>query len=417
MNKKLPTQTALLSALLLEITGSAQAAIIQVDLTNCNLADAITAVNTDTATGGCSAGSGADVLELSSPNDQFVLTTALPTIASDVTINGNGVEVARNYNAADFTVLTIDPGVAVEINDLTITGGRLADNYGAGVFADNAATVVINNSIISGNEGGGVFFFNNIGSEINDSVIENNTANATYYYGAGVTVLGGDVAINNTTIAGNNSAATEAGGGGVYVSDFLDPTTLNITNSTLSGNSSENPGGGIGSFGFGNYGLELNLNNVTLVQNSSESGGGGLYTLNTDIAITQSLVSGNVAVSGNQWLSAGTTYATIDAYNVFGENNDSGVSGVTLGASDVVPSESPPQIFNLSLADNGGPTPTHALVPNGPAVDVVPAGSCLLVSDQTGQSRPQDGDGDGTADCDVGSVESVSDLIFKNGFD
>lgn len=417
MNNKLPTKAVLLSALLLEITGSVQAATIQVDLVNCNLADAITAANTDTATGGCPAGSDADVLELSSPNDQFVLTTGLPVIDSDVTINGNGVEVARNASADDFTVLTINQGRVVEINDLTITGGRLAGNYGAGVAAGNAATVVINNSIISGNQGGGVLFFNNIGSAINDSVIENNTANATEVYGAGISVIGGDVAINNTTIAGNSSAATMAGGAGVYVTDFSDPATLNITNSTISGNSSENSGGGIGSYGFGNYGIELNLNNVTLVQNSSENGGGGLYTLNTDIAITQSLLSGNTAASANQWLSAGTSYATIDAYNVFGENSDSGVSGVTLGASDVVPTVSPDQIFELSLADNGGNTPTHALIASGPAVDVVPAGSCLLGSDQTGLSRPQDGDGDGTADCDAGSVESVSDLIFKNGFD
>ena len=39
MNNKLPTKTVLLSALLLEVTGSAQAATIQVDLVNCHLGE------------------------------------------------------------------------------------------------------------------------------------------------------------------------------------------------------------------------------------------------------------------------------------------------------------------------------------------------------------------------------------------
>ncbi|MEZ4561033.1 MAG: hypothetical protein R2851_29580, partial [Caldilineaceae bacterium] len=41
-------------------TQTAYAATISVDGTTCTLADAITAANSDTATGGCVAGSGAD---------------------------------------------------------------------------------------------------------------------------------------------------------------------------------------------------------------------------------------------------------------------------------------------------------------------------------------------------------------------
>ena len=57
------------------------------------------------------------------------------------------------------------------------------------------------------------------------------------------------------------------------------------------------------------------------------------------------------------------------------------------------------------LADNGGPTETHALVEGSVAIDVIPAEDCVdaddqpLTTDQRGYPRPV---GDG---CDVGAFE------------
>ncbi|HEY53071.1 MAG TPA: hypothetical protein G4N94_06405, partial [Caldilineae bacterium] len=56
---------------------------ITVDGVNCTLADAITAANSDAATGGCDAGSGADILDITA---DIALTSVLPRIESDVTI-------------------------------------------------------------------------------------------------------------------------------------------------------------------------------------------------------------------------------------------------------------------------------------------------------------------------------------------
>jgi hypothetical protein len=56
------------------------------------------------------------------------------------------------------------------------------------------------------------------------------------------------------------------------------------------------------------------------------------------------------------------------------------------------------------LADNGGPTETHALLPGSPAIDTANDASCPAI-DQRGEARPFDGDGDGMAHCDIGSVE------------
>ncbi len=56
------------------------------------------------------------------------------------------------------------------------------------------------------------------------------------------------------------------------------------------------------------------------------------------------------------------------------------------------------------LASNGGPTDTHALVTDSPAIDAYPtdgSGSCGVATDQRGVSRPQPAGGD----CDIGSFE------------
>jgi hypothetical protein len=59
------------------------------------------------------------------------------------------------------------------------------------------------------------------------------------------------------------------------------------------------------------------------------------------------------------------------------------------------------------LADNGGPTKTHALLRGSPAIDAIPVEECLdsedmpLLTDQRGVQRPQ-----GSA-CDIGAVEYV----------
>ncbi|MCP4657673.1 MAG: hypothetical protein GY856_19885, partial [bacterium] len=58
------------------------------------------------------------------------------------------------------------------------------------------------------------------------------------------------------------------------------------------------------------------------------------------------------------------------------------------------------------LADNGGPTMTHALLRGSPALDTALDAECPA-ADQRGapRPRPRDGDGDGVASCDVGAYE------------
>ncbi|MCK6619852.1 MAG: carboxypeptidase regulatory-like domain-containing protein [Calditrichaceae bacterium] len=53
-----------------------------------------------------------------------------------------------------------------------------------------------------------------------------------------------------------------------------------------------------------------------------------------------------------------------------------------------------------TLADNGGPTRTHALLPGSPAIDKIAPGNCSVATDQRGFPRTQNGQ------CDIGAFEN-----------
>jgi len=81
----------------LSVLRPSETATITVDETVCTLVDAVTAANTDAVVGGCTAGSGPDVIELTT---DVLLTeiaadangpNGLPSVASRITVAGNAV--------------------------------------------------------------------------------------------------------------------------------------------------------------------------------------------------------------------------------------------------------------------------------------------------------------------------------------
>ncbi len=70
------------------------------------------------------------------------------------------------------------------------------------------------------------------------------------------------------------------------------------------------------------------------------------------------------------------------------------------------------------LTDNGGPTLTHLPLVSSPVIDSGDNATCLQL-DQRGETRPFDGDGNGSDVCDIGAIEygMTDDIIFKDGFD
>jgi hypothetical protein len=171
--------------------------------------------------------------------------------------------------------------------------------------------------------------------------------------------------------------------------------TLTLTNSIVSGNTT-----GI----LNGVGSELTLTN------SIVSGNDGLGIRNAGTAaLTSSTISGNTE-EGIMNLDEGA--ATTLASSLI--DDECGGSGIT---SDGYNIESTPNTCGLeivvddlklgALADNGGPTKTHALEPGSPAIDQIPQEDCVdadgapLATDQRGQPRPETGG----SMCDVGSFE------------
>ncbi len=416
-------KTALVAALMVEIT-TAQAATIEVDNSNCTLADAITAANNDTATGGCSAGSGDDVINL--PNDSTIsLTEALPAIINNVTINANGSTIERDTTeTTQFSVITggnLATLPTIEINDATIKGGAYQYNNGGGINIFSGS-LLLNNSVVSSNIGGGVSVVNGELSEINNSQITNNITSSDSYatfYGGGLSVSDGSMTISNTTINNNNSMNPSPGGGGIYITSFSGPTNLTIINSTISNNTAESNGGGINITKDSMFDVQVTKSNITVVKNSAADGG-GIYNNDAVISIGSSIISGNTATGTANSIYSQDASVVSSQNNLLGLNSNAGLSGVTQGSGDIIPSKTNlSDIIDITLADNGGNTPTHNLAVGSPAIDAI-AGPCDQATDQVGNARPADGDGDMTAACDIGAVEfqpGSNDIIFVNGFE
>lgn len=417
-------KTALVSALML--ANGSQAATIDVDGVTCNLNDAVVSANTDTATGGCIAGAGSDVLEL--PANATINLTDTLSIESEVTLNANGSTIQPDAGGAPFRLVGVNYAGDLSLNDAVLSGGYDQNYNRAGGAYVIQGNMDINRSTVTGNTGGGVGFIIGATGSIEDSNILNNVGKPDEsYYGAGILINSSTVSISGSTISGNTSSSSVEGGAGIQVSTYFAnygySTLVDLTNTTISANNSDTRGAGVFTYTRGGYDpAVINMTNVTVAANSSSAGvGGGLSSDGATITLAQSLFSGNNAVSGGVEIDVSAGAVIIDDYNLFGLDSVSGVGGVTIGVTDIVPAEATlAEIIDVALADNGGPTLTHALVDGSPAIDAIPAASCASPSDQTGLVRPQDGDGDMTADCDIGAyeVEGVDlDLIFEDGFE
>ncbi len=362
------TRSSLLAAFLLAaaLPQGAQAASITVDGSVCTLAEAITSANNDNAAGnGCVDGSGADTITLQA---DVTLDADLPQINSAITIEGGGHFISGN-NAR--RVLYIANTGNLTLNATTVKNGTAS--AGGGIF--NSGALTLTNSTVSsnsaaGNMGGGIYT-NNGTVTLNSSTVNNNTASI----GAGIAVSSSTGTLNNVTISGNMATSTA---GGIFASDAASA---------------------------------IMLNNTTVSQNTANTnwGGGGIFvTNNAAVTISSSLVSGNAAggIGNEVYSSDGIINAA--SYNVFGPSGETSAQAFfsfTPGASDVNATNdggtptAPNAILNTTLADNGGPTQTHALVAGSPAIDLDAACSAGLTTDQRGYSRPIN------FKCDAGAVE------------
>jgi len=112
--------------------------------------------------------------------------------------------------------------------------------------------------------------------------------NGNDFSGGGIAMWESSLTLNHSAIRDNVAYAT---GGGIYA----DSSTLNINNSSLTGNRvSFGDGGGI-RHAYGN----LVLNNVTITDNQASGGGGGLSVTSISASIRNSTLNNNIVFMGN----------------------------------------------------------------------------------------------------------------------
>jgi hypothetical protein len=271
-------------------------------------------------------------------------------------------------------------GLYVDRGTVNITGtlflGNTAGTEGGGV-AINRGRIIVADSQVIFNEAvrGGGIAGDRGAIELLRSTVSGNTASSD---GGGLWgVVATDLALDRSTVSGN-----EAGnrGGGVYVTSS--GSTLNLVNSTVSGNSAD-LGGGL----FANIETATSLWNVTVAENSATTGGGLYITGSVTMALTNTLVANSL--SGGDCAGAGTITA-----------EDSLASDATCALSPGNQNSTDPLL--TELADFGGPTQTHMPEPDSPAIDGV-VGSNAPAIDQRGEPRPAIGG------YDIGAVERQKD--------
>lgn len=304
----------------------------------------------------------------------------------------------------------------VSISGATFDANKCAGNSGA-VGVLNTSSLTITNSVFTNNQGtfGGAMQKSGASTlAISGSRFTGNTAssqsgalhllvggtttlqrvsvlnNASQTGGGGLTA-GGVITIENSTVAGNTTAQS---GGGMFLSST---SVATVRNTTVSGNSG-GTGGGIAVTG------NATLTNLTIVGNTATVFGGGLAANNNGvITVSNSLLSGNTLnASAANCGTGGAGQVNSGGYNLSADGSCLPPARV-VGASVVAASLSQPTDRNNvaagvspTLADNGGPTMTHALLSGSTAINGANPATCPA-TDQRGAPR--------VGACDNGAFE------------
>ena len=294
----------------------------------------------------------------------ITLSNGALTINQGVTINGPGVgALSINGNNAS-QVFVISSGISASISAMTITGGSTS-NFGGGI--DNAGgTLTVSDSTFSNNTattgGGGIY--SNGTLTVTDSTF---TGNSGGNYGGGGILATGSATVGGSTFVNNSS--TNGGGGGIDING-----TLTVANSTFTGNIGSNSYGGGGILV---YAGTVTISDSTIVNNSSPGGSGGGLQNGGTTTLTNDIIAGN----SNGDLD-GSNVTGSSSFNLIGTGGSDGLTDGTNGNQVGVSS-----VGLGSLADNGGPTETIALMSGSPAIG---AGTQVngITTDQRGVVRP-----------------------------
>ncbi|SDU18316.1 parallel beta-helix repeat (two copies) [Jiangella alkaliphila] len=334
---------------------------------------------------------------------------ALHTDGGPLTIEGSTFD--GNEATEEGGGLSLNNMGDVEVTDSTISGNRALD--GGGV-ENSAQKVTFQRVTVSGNRaggaGGGIYNTSSDHFHLLDSTIRGNSG----VIGGGLAnapdnaiIARGTLFLNNTARLALNEEGVldENAGHGGGIMSFADGDSL-YENVTISGNRAATAGGGL----FHDADGELRLVHGTVWRNSAPVGGGiGVVEsdfvpevppkTNAAVVLKNTIVGGSLEGGNCDWYirSEGGNLETGDRNTCFlAVTAETAQNPIELGVRD---RRGDPRL--LAIADNGGPTLTHALEAGSLAIDSS-AAPCTVV-DQRGIDRPQNGR------CDAGAFEFVGD--------
>ena len=370
-----------------------------------------------------------------------------------VTMTGSTVDgnILLNPTGTSQAAGVLFQGTTLSIDSSTISNNVVQSIGGSGGGLEVSGSGTVSNSAIFGNSafesagfeaGFGTWHFT--GDDVHDNHADANAGgisvngssvavtldgstvrgNTAGYEGGGIAVANGaSLAITGSSISGNVAGTpTTTGFGGGITTSFPGTATLSVSGSTIDANHATGDGGGVYN------GHDATFTNTTLSGNTADHRGGALYN-----SASLTIGSTTVPLAGSASLSS-TTIADNDATDGAGVFNDPGrpvtivdsllhrnvtanCSGTITSAGHNLDSDSTCALRATgdlsgidpllgSLAANGGPTTTQAVAVHSPAIDAGDPAACPA-TDQRGVARPQDGDLDGTATCDIGAYEFV----------
>ena len=288
-------------------------------------------------------------------------------------------------------------GAIYNLGDLSIFNTEILTNttngLGGGIYNYVLGSLTVTNSTIAGNEAVGIFgggIYTTQSLTLQDVTVRDNSSAS---FGGGLNV-GGDTMLENVTLTGNTSSSGAA--------LFAQQGTITMTNVTISDNTASNNSGGVYISG---PSTSIYVQNSTIANNHRTNAAGTGYNglrigNNATAEIVNTIIANNDdrncgGTSGN-WTSLGNNLSS-DFHCAFTQSGDQQGVDPLLGP----------------LAENGGATLTHALLPSSPAIDTGSNATCPA-TDQRGVARPYDGDGDSTATCDIGAVEAQHQLTIAD---
>jgi Ca2+-binding RTX toxin-like protein len=285
---------------------------------------------------------------------QLELKAGSGTTPTTTTISG-GNQVTLSGNQAN-RIFLVDAGAHAVLDGLTLKNGAAASGNGGAI--DNAGTLTVSNSTLCNNaatNGGAVYNENGASVTLSADAVVNNSAVTG---GGGLRNGSGSMTLSNTTVSGNSAASA----GGL----LNDGGTLSVTGSTVARNTATANGG------INNNGGQLTLLNCIVACNA----GGD--------------VTGAVAAASSYNLIATGTGMTGIA------NGDAQHNLVGTAANPLDPRLT-------ALVNDGGPSPTLALLSGSPALG---AGAAVtgITTDQRGLPR--------TASTDIGAFQTQPAASF-----